>query len=53
MSQRVIVASSSPTHQTVEMETPVCFALFTSQCYEKTVVGDTTDFGQFLQPAER
>src|ERR1039458_3700959 len=51
--QHVIVASSSPAHQTVEVETPIHFAFFTSQCYEKTFIGDATDFGHFLQPAKR
>ena len=51
--QRVIVARSSPPNQTVEVETPILFAFFTAQCYEKTIIGDATDFGQFLQPAKR
>ena len=49
--QRVIVARKSPTHQTVEVETPVQFAFFTSQCNEKAFIGHAADFGQFLQSA--
>ena len=38
-------------HQTVEVETPIFFADFTPQCDEQAIIGDTTDFGRFLQPA--
>jgi len=34
-------------------ETLPDFAHFTTQCNEQALVGDTTFFGQFLQPAKR
>jgi hypothetical protein len=50
--ERMIVARKSSPDQTVEVETPVFFAFFTTQCYEKAIIGATAFFGQFLQPAK-